>query len=235
MGMHVEIRYGTEGGKCEASEWIPYSVELTDEEAVVYKAAIERRINPNYLNQLEAALERARAEIEKTEIQNAIDLGDEEVMEMQGLIEVDPDEINELVSDRDEHTLAFFGLTGKSDEELDAWDANTQEMPLVRDFEEDFEPENPFDNSWELNIEYIDPNEESELGEDEARETLREMFEEADGDYSEITEYIMDHEDVFCPEEEHDYMTLEDLAVEIAEDMGIEDFEMDWETEDYEE
>ena len=82
------------------------------------------------------------------------------MLECQGLAEVDPYEINDLIADRDPHALAFFGLEDADDDELDEWDANDlDELPLIKDFNEGFEPYSPFDEGWCLNIEFVDPNE----------------------------------------------------------------------------
>jgi hypothetical protein len=88
-----------------------------------------------------------------------IDNGDEYTIECQGMAEVDTDEINDLIADRDPHALAFFGLEDADDEELDEWDANDlDELPLIKDFVEDFEQYSPYDEGWTLNVEFVDPN-----------------------------------------------------------------------------
>ena len=99
-------------------------------------------------------------EIEDEEISMGIDNGDEYTMECQGVAEVDPDEINDLIADRAPHALAFFGLEDADDNELDEWDANDlDEFPLIKDFVEGFEPYSPYDEGWILNVEFVDPNE----------------------------------------------------------------------------
>ena len=55
-----------------------------------------------------------------------IDCGDEYAMECTGQVEMDPDELNDLVADRDPHALEFFGLTEADEEELEEWDAHEQ-------------------------------------------------------------------------------------------------------------
>ena len=88
-----------------------------------------------------------------------IDNGDEYTMECQGEAEVDPNEINDLIADRDPHALAFFGLEDADDDELDEWDANDlDDRPLIKDFVEGFEPYSPYDEGWTLNVEFVDPN-----------------------------------------------------------------------------
>lgn len=70
-----------------------------------------------------------------------------------------PDEINDLIEDRDPHTLEFFDLIDADEDELDKWDANDlDELPLIKDFVEGFEPYSPYDEGWDLHVEFVDPN-----------------------------------------------------------------------------
>lgn len=157
--MTVELRYGVIFGKGDGSDWLDWEVDLTDEETEIYKNAVANETPLEDVEELKGALERAYKEIEQEEIDNALSYEDEYVMECQGEIEVDPDEINELVQKRDPYTLAFFELTDATDEELDEWDANDlDELPLVKDFEKDFEPRSPYDYGWTLIVEFVDPN-----------------------------------------------------------------------------
>ena len=159
--MTVEIRYGVVFGKCDASDWIDWEVELTEEEEAAYNHAIKMRIPLSEVSELEEALSRAYSEIEEQEIENGIDFGDEYVLECTGRYSVDPDEINELVQNRDGHALRFFMLEELSDEELNEWDANDlEELPDVCDFDEGFKASSPYDGGWCLNVEFCDPNEE---------------------------------------------------------------------------
>ena len=156
----VELRYGVVFGKGDSSDWIDWSVELTDEEEKIYDHAIENEIPLNEIPELEDALNRAYKEIEEEEISMGIDNEDEYVMECQGVTSVDPDEINDLIAARDPHALAFFGLEDADDDALDEWDANDlAELPLIKDFVENFEPYSPYDEGWTLKVEFIDPNE----------------------------------------------------------------------------
>lgn len=155
----VDIRYGVTFGKGDSSDWIDWTVDLTDEEEKIYDHAIENKLPLNEIPELENALRRAYADIEEEEISNGLSYGDEYVMECQGEAEVDPDEINDLIADRDPHALAFFGLEDADDDELDEWDANDlDELPLIKDFVEGFEPYSPYDEGWILNVEFVDPN-----------------------------------------------------------------------------
>lgn len=99
---------------------------------------------PERLPELQGVLADAYEEIKEQEPQNLIDCGDEYAMECTGRVEMDPDELNDLVADRDPHALEFFGLTEADGDEPEAWDAHDlDELPLRCDFEEGFEPYSP--------------------------------------------------------------------------------------------
>ena len=158
--MIVQLRYGVTFGKCDSSDWIDWEIELTDEEAAIYEHAVANQIPLNEVPELQDALRRAYEEIEEEEISMGIDNGDEYVLECQGEAEMDPYELNDLIADRDPHALAFFGLSDADEDELDEWDANDlDELPLIKDFVEGFEPYSPYDEGWSLYVEFVDPNE----------------------------------------------------------------------------
>lgn len=219
MAITVELQYGVVFGKCDASDWIEWEIDLDGEAEEAYLKAKKLRIAIDEFPELEAVLSAAYEEIEEQEIDNLSEFDDEYVQECTGRYPVDPDEINDLVADRDPHTLAFFELTDLSDEELDEWDANDlDELPDVCDFQENFEPSSPFDGGYLLNVEFVEHPEEDDLDEDEATETLRELFQEANGDYSVIKDYIERCDSLFYDGD------LADLAAQIAEELGITDF-----------
>ena len=155
----VEIRYGVTFGKCDSSDWMDWEVELTDEEAEAYDRALANHEPLNDVPELQDALRRAYEDIEEEEIANGLDMEEEYVMECQGEAEMDPEEINELVANRDPHALSFFGLDDADEDEIDEWDAyDLDELPLIKDFVEDFEPCSPYDAGWLLHVEFVDPN-----------------------------------------------------------------------------
>ena len=158
---YVDIRYYVVFGKCDASEHIDWELALTDEEAEIYNNAVKNKISLESIPELNEALQRAYEEIEENEIELAIENEDEYVLDCQGARTVDPDELNELIAERDPHALAFFGLEDADEKTLDNWDANELEkLPLVRDFDEDFEPYSPFDEGWDLRVYFVDSNNE---------------------------------------------------------------------------
>ena len=158
--MDVEGRYYVSFGKGDSSDWIDWTILLNDREAEIYRHAVENGISLNGIPELEGALSRAYEEIEEEEIRMGIENEYEYVMECQGVAPMDPDEINDLIADGDPHALAFFGLEDADEDELEAWDANDlDELPLIKDFVEGFEPYSPYDEGWTLIVEFVDPNE----------------------------------------------------------------------------
>lgn len=156
----LEIRYGVIFGKCDSSDWIDWEIDLTDEEEEIYDNALAKKQSLNDIPELQAALRRAYEEIEKKEIDMGIENEDEYVLKCQGLLAMDPDKLNDLVANRDSHALEFFSLEDADDDELDEWDANDlDELPLIKDFVENFEPYSPYDEGWRLNVQFVDLNE----------------------------------------------------------------------------
>ena len=153
----AELRYYVSFGDGDYSEDMEWQIDLTDEEQDAYDYAVENEIALEDVPELEAALIRAAEEIEEEELRLGISNKLEYILESQGLLEMDADELNDLVANRDPYALAFFKLTDTSEEKLDEWDANNlDELPLVKDFDEDFEPYCPFF----VNVHFVDPNEE---------------------------------------------------------------------------
>ena len=223
----VELRYGAVFGKGDCSDWFEWEIELDGEEEAAYLRAKRLRLNLNECPELEGVLASAYEEIKEEETRNMIDAGDEYAIECTGQAEMDPDELNDLVADRDPHALEFFGLTEADEDELEEWDAHDlDELPLRCDFEEGFEPYSPFDEGWELIVQFAEADEfdddslmNAELSEEEAHETLTWLFSEAKGDYSVIKGYISRCSDIAA-----DGLDLETLAAEIAHSLGLNDY-----------
>lgn len=171
--MTIMLNYGFVFGKCDGSDIFEWEVELNEQQEAAYKRAMMTGASFEDFPELEALCEDVTPEIEEQELENFIDAGDEYTLECLGEIEVDPDEINQLVHERDEHAIEFFGLSELTDEELENWDANDlDQLPLVKDFEEDFEPESPFEgyilNVWIPEIEEYPEDDEIECYLEEA-------------------------------------------------------------------
>ena len=221
----VELQYGAIFGKGDGSDWFPWEIELDSAEEAAYLRAKKLWLDPNDCPELQGVLADAYEEIKKEETQAMIDEGDEYAMECTGQMEMDPDELNDLVADRDPHALEFFGLTEADEDELEAWDAHDlDELPLRCDFEEDFEPYSPFDEGWILNVQFPVPGESEEaeyLEEPEARETLTELLQAANGDYSVVDDYVSRCSGYLPWDSDLD---LQALALEIAASLGQEDY-----------
>ena len=85
----VKIEYWLRGGIGFASERIPWTVDLTDDEMKIYKNAIENKIPLEDVKGLENALERAYKQIYENEKECAEEWGDEFDGDI-GLAFVDP-------------------------------------------------------------------------------------------------------------------------------------------------
>ena len=193
-------------------------------EEAAYLRAKKLWLDPNDCPELQGILADAYEEIKEQETQAMIDCGDEYAMECTGQVEMDPDELNDLVADRDPHTLEFFGLTEADEDELEEWDAHDlDEFPLRCVFEESFEPYSPFDEGWELVVQFPRPDEMEDacLEEPEARETLTELLQAANGDYSVVDDYVSRCSDCVAGDSDLD---LRALAMEIAASLGLDDF-----------
>ena len=220
MSTCLELRYGVRFGKLDSSDWIDWTAWVDDETFAIYKRAKMLRIPLGNVPELRDVLNKEYKEIEDEAIDNLIYDEDEYVIECTGRGPVDPEHINDLVFQRDPHTLEYFGLTELSDEELEEWDANDLfELPDICDFEEDFEPYSPFDEGYTLYVEFVEQPDEEDLGEEAARETLEILLEEAKGDYSVLKDYIDRCEGLYDGEG-----TLEELAKTIASELGIQGF-----------
>ena len=145
----IELHYIGIFGKGEFGDDITWDYELTDEQQVAYERA---KANPEIDDPYDVPELAEIPELVYDEIKDAemlileTEADDEYALECLGLNEMDPDELNDLVHSGDAHALEFFGLEGRSMEELEEWDAefDLDELPTVRDFDADFEPELPF-------------------------------------------------------------------------------------------
>lgn len=75
--MEVKIKYTVIIGRLSASPWMPWTIDLTDEEANTYQNAINNKIPLNDVVELKDALDRAYHEISEYEIECASDYDDE--------------------------------------------------------------------------------------------------------------------------------------------------------------
>ncbi len=215
----IDFTYYVSFGKGDGSDSFEWSYSPEGEEEKKNLDAVKLRIPVDESPVCQAILKMVTQEIEDYELDILRENEDEYCMELAGKIPVDPDEINELVREGDEHALEYFHLTDLSAEEREQWDAHSlKELPNICDYDEDFEPESPFDAGWSLSVHFSQPPEEMDLSEDEAKETLTELFKEANGDYSKVREYINNADFLF----EGDDLTT--LANTIAGELGLTDY-----------
>lgn len=219
----IELRYAAVFGKGDGSDWFEYEYDLTEKQIAAYHLAVKMRKPLDSVDELAEVLSAAHKEIEEEEIENLCDAEDEYALECQGRIPVDANRLNELVHNADPYTLEFLELQDLSQEELEDWDANCDldELPLICDFDQDFEPCSPFDGGYSLFVEFVDPNEDEWLEEEEAEQTIRELFAMTPGDFSLVLEYIEINGEDYGIEE------LRDLATRIADELGNADFNVE--------
>lgn len=126
----------------------------------IHSNAVKNGIPLNSIEELSDTLVKYRDEIETRIIDDLITAGNEYVCKCEGIVPVNPAEINKLVANRDKGALKFLGLENATEDELEIWDASTLEtFPLVRDFYNGFGTHSPFDDKWKLTVEFLDPNE----------------------------------------------------------------------------
>ena len=73
----VQIAYYVVHGKGDASPWMPWSIDLTDEEMEIYKNAVENNIDLDDVRELDCVLDRAYDSVYAYEEECAKDWGDE--------------------------------------------------------------------------------------------------------------------------------------------------------------
>ena len=157
IDLYVAIDYNDgEPAECfNCRRIIPFEISK------IYNNAVRNNIPLNSVEELADTLAELREEIETKIIDDFITAGNEYVCNCEGIVPVDPAEINKLVANRDKGALKFLGLENATENELENWDASTLEAPpLVRDFYGGFDTHSPFDDKWTLTVEFLDPNEE---------------------------------------------------------------------------
>lgn len=161
--MKVTLNYYTSFGDGDYGDTLEWEVEIDGAAEKAYIQAKKEDRPFTDFPELMKVLSEASKEIEEDELANFAD--DEYAMECLGLDPVAPEEINEKVKERDEYTLNLLGLQSMSEEELNNWDANNldeNQLPMVCDFDKDFEPTSPFDLGWSLIVEFEEDEEDDE-------------------------------------------------------------------------
>lgn len=218
----VPITYYTVFGAGDGSENINWEVLLTEEESRAYERAKKLLLPLKEVEDLKDALIRAYDEIEKEEIDNAISYDEEFVTECMGTTEMDAEDLNDLVKEKDSRAIEFFGLEDLSDEELQNWDANKlEQLPTIAEFDTTFEAQSPFAVGWELVVNFKeDEDGYDDVEEEDAKEVIEELFIESKGDYKELREYLKRLDEYLYSDK-----SAFELAQEVAEKLSIKDFE----------
>lgn len=221
--MTIEVEYAIAYGYHDYTDWLSHEITLTPDEDSLFEDSVRLFRNLNDVSGLQDVLARAYQEIKEHVMDFGIMSDSEYVMKCDGSATVDPDEINDCVADRDPRTLEFFGLEGLSEEELDAWDAHSVDLPTIAEFDEDFEPIDPFDDEWLLEVRFCEIEQYAKgLTEENARDILTELFHAADGDYSEINDFVKRAAWVFSCSNQG--ASLAELAKAVAAEMDLSDY-----------
>ena len=72
--MKIQLRYAYEFGKCDVSDWTPYEIELTEEEAAAYRKACLSDLSLYDALALEEVLLRARDELGEDDLEDGVRL-----------------------------------------------------------------------------------------------------------------------------------------------------------------
>lgn len=214
--MTVTLEYCTSFGDGDSGDFVEWEAELTEKQAAAYLQAKKLRRPLESVRELKNIPDREYDAIEEESIRNLIENEDWSALELMGLLPVSADEINGLVAARDPHTLEFFGLTDLDEKKLAKWDARKlKKLPEVREFHEDFEPENPYDTIYSLHIDFAEHPDVEELEEDEARETLTELLSAVPPDIRKARDYVKRCSELYMGED------LRALSVEVAGELGL--------------
>ncbi len=208
----LTLYYYVSFGKGDSSESMDWKVDLNDEQAAAYKRAVMTGTEIEEVEELSGVLDEVYEELKEQEEENALHAEDEYAMECLGEKEMDADELNDLVHDGDEHAIKFFGLENLSEDELQEWDANElDELPKMKDFDEDFEPCSPFDQGWSLVVKAPEGEPEDEDLEEYIEEQL------SLNDIELVETVVSVWEDSYSGD-------LQKKALEIAENVGCSDY-----------
>ena len=152
MSRCIEGKYDVVVRKGDGTDHFSYEFELDDETEAVYDKAIELEEPFENFPELASALQDAYDEIEEMESGNIAEIMDDEYRDLSD-VEMDTEELNDLVHERNPHALKFFHLENATDEEIEEWDAyDLDNLPTHLEFDEDYKPLNPFDNGISLTV-----------------------------------------------------------------------------------
>ena len=212
--MTITLNYGVVFGKCDASDVFEWEVELDEKQEALYKRALMTGESFEDIPELQALCDEAYEDIEANELDGLRDFDDEFTRECLGEDPVDPEEINDLVHAKDAHAIEFFQLGDLSDEELEEWDANDlDDLPMVCEFDEEFEAQSPFECGWQLNV-WL-PENDDDIPDEQVDAYLKEAL--AAGDV-ELAEAIIDGR-AYCYSDD-----IRKTALRIAAEVGCREY-----------
>lgn len=150
----VSIDYGDDNPK----DWRIMEVCLPAELQEVYNYAINHEYSPKASKKLQDYLPVVRKEIEEQLIETLFKENDNYVIDLCGGRLATPEEILSAVADRDYFALDYYGLENATDEEIENWNSYSAfPTPQLRDIYESYSDKSPFNEGWELYVEYYDP------------------------------------------------------------------------------
>lgn len=198
--------------------WAQHNIDLNQDEEKYYLQALKDGVEFSEAVGLQDLYQLVIKQIEGMEESNYLDYEAMVATIEMGAARMDPLTLNNLVDKRDPFTLGFFGLTNKSNKELEEWDAleiPEDELPFMSDFTPHVKFEKPSYPEWKITVCFAAPDEEV------VKLILRELFQENEDEYTPIYEFI---DNMVQMNTECDY-SLEDVVQEVVEELGIEGFE----------
>ena len=138
--------------------WRIMTVRLPDELQEIYNYGVNHEYSPKTSKKLQDYLPVVRKEIEEQLIDEMIKGKDRYVIDLCGGRLATPEEIIDAVTDRDICALSYYGLENATDEEIENWNNYPAfPTPQLRDIYESYGDKSPFNDGWELYVEYYDP------------------------------------------------------------------------------
>lgn len=195
-------------------------IELTKEQEEAYLRAKRLRIPLDEVEELWGVLNEADDEtIDYLPSENSTEF----LYRCMGKYPVDVDVVKELVRERDEKTLSFFGLDTLAEEEIDKWNPNRVEMPNVCDFYDDFVETDPYNPDIRYETYFEESINEDELSEVEAAIMITDLANTGREDHSDLYAYIDN-----C-DEYYKKGSLAEFAIYVMNTLGRNDMVMDLE------
>lgn len=211
--LNYKVKAGSNYSDDDVFEWVVDSPNKELEEA--FTRAVMTGTYLEDVPEFQALCESEKSKIEEHVLQDlAKDGEDYTVLEALGEVRMDADELNNLVHSKDSYAIKFFGLESMTEDQLQTWNSSELEtIPLVKDFQKDFKPINPFNSNYKLEV-FVPDVDEVIPTEDEVIDYIRKAFISKDVALAE--EVILEHNS--------NYEDLIEKSFEIAEEVGCQEF-----------